>query len=462
MKRALMLALALSLAWLSGCGSSDEKPEGEGGQPESTGGQSTGPVEPQHPPLADSYAGKWQAPDDGAVLEVTEAGGAINGTLLEDPEGRFDRLELALRRQPGNLLVGTCKVTNHDLPECELKLELFAAEGGGLQGRRQVVVVDEDGSFLTFDQNPIWEEVRFGVTPPPAPEPVVVAEAGTPGSGEEPTAEEPTSEEPTSEEPSTDEPSTDEPSTEEPSMEEPSTEEPTAEEPPTPEEPPIEEPTAEEPPTPEEPPIEEPSTEQPTEEPSTEEPSTEEPSTEEPSAEEPSTEEPSAEEPGPDDPTGLETDPEARAEAERLRKERLERQKALAELRERRKSPEGLVRVLFEAIQSGDRQLFSNCLINNKDGQFLFGPDGIAQAKLTLRMFDDQVWGERAGKFPGAAKGTFVKLEGTEQQGKRAKEMRDATLVYTSADGQTRKVLVGYLMQVEDGSWKAYRPEGQE
>ena len=155
----------------------------------------------------------------------------------------------------------------------------------------------------------------------------------------------------------------------------------------------------------------------------------------------------------------LEVDAAAAEAARKRREEQLQRQEEENKLRERRKSPEGLGRLMFEAVQKNDGGLFVKCLIGSADGLFLFASSGEQEVKLTYNAYN-RLWRARASTFPDAAQGEFVRLEGSESQGKRAKEVREAVLVYT-AGGQERSVPLGYLVQVQDGSWKAYRIESE-
>jgi hypothetical protein len=133
------------------------------------------------------------------------------------------------------------------------------------------------------------------------------------------------------------------------------------------------------------------------------------------------------------------------------------RQRELADLRERRRTPEGFARVLFEAMQGLRGELFAACWLDVNDLQFLFGPRGQEQGQL-VRRARGAAWDTYRRQSTNAelSRATFVRLEATVRNGRKGPEIVNGQVVY-QVDGQEKTIPLAQLYQVEDGSWKAYK-----
>jgi len=445
MRRAAPFLVAVALA--AGCGSSDEAPEGGDGAPESAGGAAEAPpVE-----FADTYEGSWSA-SEGLALEVTDDGQSVTGALTEDPDGALDALSFELSRERDGLK-GTARFETVDASG-SVRWELLPAGDGDLEGRRQTAWLDEEtGELIVFDQNPEWAPLSFDVARPepepepepeptepeptepepteagaePEPEPTAVAMADTPeGEGTEPEIEDPRWSDDGSE--GEDDGWGEE---EDPGWPE--------EDPDGGEDPgwPGEDPGAE--PAPPPPPEDDPPPPPPEDDPWGDEP------------------------PGWGDPEDLEddiaqaTESEGDEEARRLAEERRareeERRRERERLRERRMSAEALSRMLLDAIKAKDPTLYSACWITGADASFLQGARGADLLDLAKRS-RDSTWSNMIQRHPGIFDSTFVRLEGTPQDGHEGQEVVDGRLIYRTVAGEEESLPLEHLVEVEDGSWK--------
>ncbi|MBX3472247.1 MAG: hypothetical protein KF878_35800 [Planctomycetes bacterium] len=144
--------------------------------------------------------------------------------------------------------------------------------------------------------------------------------------------------------------------------------------------------------------------------------------------------------------------------AEELERQDAERRRRLEEteqLRERRKTPEGLAQVLFEAMRDLKGDLFQACWLDARDAQHLFGPRGREQTQLVQRACRAAWDAHRAQSVQDELKrAQFVRAEAPSRRGRLGHEVQGGHIVYR-VDGQEKTIPLAHLYQVEDGSWKA-------
>lgn len=148
-------------------------------------------------------------------------------------------------------------------------------------------------------------------------------------------------------------------------------------------------------------------------------------------------------------------DPLERERADEERRLRLEKARLVAELRERRATPEGLAGLMLEALQASDLDRLWKCVVDNDDGVHLFGPEARDQVSLAHSSY--RAWRDALPPLDGAG---VARFEGEPEQGKVAREVPQAVLVL-EREGETIRLRLGRLVQVEDGSWKALRAEAE-
>lgn len=143
---------------------------------------------------------------------------------------------------------------------------------------------------------------------------------------------------------------------------------------------------------------------------------------------------------------------QARRDAEELR-----RREALEKIRERRRTPEGLAEVLFEAMKELDGELFAACWLDAQDAQHVFGARGMEQAQLVRRARND-AWNahRREGVQAELRRATFVRADAPARTGRKGAEVQNGQLVYR-VDGEEKTIPLAQLYEVADGSWKAAR-----
>jgi hypothetical protein len=412
------MLLAGATLFASGCGSSEERPEGPDG-----GGEGGQPVSVAVTYHDDGYQGDWDN-GAGAFWSVEDDGASVSGTLGEDVNERWSQVDFHLTRERDGLK-GTAQIQGTDGNAAEVRWELLPAADGNLEGRQQTAWLDEEtGEVLLFDANPLWEPISMAVArvePEPEPEPVAVADAGDPeDGGDEPP---PIEDDPGAE---------DDPFEDDPGMED----DPFGDDPGAEDDPFEDDPGAEDDPFEDDPGMED------------------DPGGEDDPGfdDDPIDEEPTLVD-DPEDDVELQVDEEARAAAEAAAR-REQRQRQLAEAsREQRKDPEGLARAIMKAINDGDGRLYTSCWIINADARFLAGAREAELIQIARGQMQD-VWGGLTQSHPGIRKGEFVRFEGDVQRGKKTNEVRDGLLVYRLSSGEEKSLNLRLLVEVEDGSWK--------
>jgi hypothetical protein len=145
---------------------------------------------------------------------------------------------------------------------------------------------------------------------------------------------------------------------------------------------------------------------------------------------------------------------QARRDAEEQR-----RREEIAAIRERRRTPEGLAQVIFEALKApkGGGELFTACFLDAQDTQHLFGARGSEHTQL-VRSARTSAWFayRRESVLAELQRATFVRADVPVRSGRKGPEVQNGTLVYR-VDGAEKTIPLAQLFQVEDGSWKAYR-----